>query len=124
MSKNSDVDIDFFEENLEENLIKICRSSDINVEDLVNLKNISLTEEIPIVYEDDALSNSINTFKAALMLTIEELQSTIDFLKNEHIELRSIIDFFKNEFEEKNLHIRTLLFSDANEGRKIGFDFM
>ena len=49
--------------------------------------------------------NSVETFKPALMITIEKLNTTIDFLKN--------------ELEEKNLHIRTLLLRDANDGRSI-----
>ena len=49
--------------------------------------------------------NSIDTFKSASMITIEKRNTTIDFLKN--------------ELEEKNLHIRTLLLRDANDGRSI-----
>ena len=65
----------------------------------------SIYDEIPILVEKHLVMNSIETFKFALMITIEKLNTTIDFLKN--------------ELEEKNLHIRTLLLRDANDGRSI-----
>ena len=65
----------------------------------------SIYDEIPILVEKDFVMNSIEIFKSALMITIEKLNTMIDFLKN--------------ELEEKNLHIRTLLLRDANDGRSI-----
>lgn len=79
----------------DENLIKV---------DLANNK-IDILEEVPLIIENDLMSETILIFKNALMLTIEELHSTITFLKN--------------ELEERNLHIRTLLLKDANDGRSI-----
>ena len=48
---------------------------------------------------------TIETFKIALAQTIKGLENAVDFLKN--------------ELEEKNLLIRALIFSQANDGRKI-----
>ena len=46
------------------------------------IADINITEDIPIIIEEDFLSNSIIIFKTALMSTIEKLYDTIDFLKN------------------------------------------
>ena len=73
-----------------------------------------LQNELQILVEDDLLveeniiGGSINSMKTALMKTIDKLSDTIDFLQN--------------ELEERNLHIRTLLLRDANEGRSIDIE--
>ena len=75
-----------------------------------------LQNEIPIVVEHDLvvgeniIGGSINSLKNALMQTIDKLSATIDFLQN--------------ELEERNLHIRTLLLRDANEGRSIDMELL
>ena len=76
----------------------------VNDENETN-RSCSIYDEIPILVEKDLVMNSIETFKSALMITIEKLNTMIEFLKN--------------ELEEKNLHIRTLLLRDANDGRSI-----
>ena len=62
--------------------------------------NLIITDDIPILIEEDITSNSIHIFKMALMSTIDKLYDTIDFLKS--------------EIEEKNLHIRTLMLRDVD----------
>ena len=76
----------------------------VNDENETN-RSYSIYDEIPILVGKDLVMNSIETFKSALMITIEKLNTTIDFLKN--------------ELKEKNLHIRTLLLRDAKDGRSI-----
>ena len=97
--------MDDSEDFIEESFKKICHNFNIARNEFINVENISFTEEIPIISGSDILTESVNTFKSALMLTIEKLNSTIDFLKN--------------ELEERNFHIRTLLLRDANDGRSI-----
>ena len=66
-----------------------------------NIKiNIDIFEEIPIAIEESNMVNSIETFKATLMSTIEKLYMTIDFLQK--------------EIEERNFIIRTLFTKDTN----------
>ena len=67
-------------------------------------------DDIPLIIEGNVMSDSINSFKAALMLTIEKLRATIDFLQN--------------ELKERNLHLRTVLLRDANDGRSIDMELL
>ena len=72
--------------------------------ELPNTK-ISISQDMPLDIENDMMSETIVYYKNALIATIDELKCTIEFLKN--------------ELEEKNLHIRSLLLWDANDGRKV-----
>ena len=67
--------------------------------------NLDISGEIPLVVENDDITESINAFKDSLLLTITKLSNTIDFLKR--------------ELEEKNLLVRTLLLREANGRDKI-----
>ena len=70
----------------------------------------------------DELKCTIDELKCTideLKCTIDELKCTIDELKCTIDELKCTIDFLKNELEEENLHIRSLLLWDANDGRKV-----
>ena len=83
----------------------------LNTSDSVNASiKINSMDEIPIIIEDELMPNCVKIFKTALMSTIEKLYDTIDFLRN--------------ELEERNLHIRTLLLRDANDGRNIDAELL
>ena len=69
-----------------------------------------IAHKVVSISGSDILTESVNTFKSAVMLRIEKLNSTIDFLKN--------------ELEERNFHIRTLLLRDANDGRSIDMELL
>ena len=95
---------------IEDCIEKIPRNFEIINKEVVDMDGFSIADEIPLVIESDILTESVIAFKTALSSTIEQLNSTIDFLKN--------------ELEEKNLHIRALLFRDANDGRSIDFELV
>ena len=111
------MDLAELDENAEK-LVKISRDiRNIKSTDFTNISQALISQnEIPITVEGDLLveesivETSIHSFKTALMQTIEKLNTTIDFLKN--------------ELEEKNLHIRALLFRDANDGNRIDIELL
>ena len=81
----------------------------LNTSDSVNASiKINSMDETPIIIEDDLMSNSVKIFKTVLIALM--LYDTIDFLRN--------------ELEERNLHTRTLLLRDANDGRSIDAELL
>ena len=74
------VTMDDSEDFIEESFKKICHNFNIATNEFIDVDNISFTEEIPIISGSDILTESANTFKSALMLITEKLNSTIDFL--------------------------------------------
>ena len=80
-------------------------SSDGNDMICINSLNsyINITEEIPVVV-DYTVDITIEAFTANLLSTINKLYETIDF--------------FKHDIEEKNLLIKALLFTEANDDNK------
>ena len=86
---------------------------DTSDDDIINVncngKIIEYSEELPIIQEDNIMEEPINTFKDIIMVSINEMKSTIEFLKE--------------EIQEKNLLINTL-FKDANDTDKIDVDLL
>ena len=64
-------------------------------------KDINCMEEIPVVVEWDITRTSIDAFREIIMDTVNQLESTSDFLKNEIV--------------ERNLLINTLILRNAND---------
>ena len=67
-------------------------------------KHLNILEDLPLM-EGNTTIECVETFKNALSATIDKLYQTIDFLHN--------------EIDEKNLLIKGLIFSNANDGGKV-----
>ena len=67
-------------------------------------------EDMPLMEDNTITMECVETFKNVLSSTIDKLYKTIGFLQN--------------EIEEKNLFIKTLIFSNANGGGKVDMELI